>query len=650
MIKETIVERIFRLWRAGRVDEILDCFTGDARWHFSAATKPPAVGREAIAEFLARYSAVSGENRLRLTRQSQQGDLLFFEGVEDFTTPEGRDVTLPYAGVLTLRAGKITDWRDYFDRELIDTQIEGTGNLPDYARELLTAPAEVVAPPVAGGLVGDLILQAIARFADRPAFVEDERTTSYRMLGDRIASALKAFKEIGLRRGDVIAQISGNSSDMYAVMAAAYIGGYTSLTLHPMGGHDDQEYILRDSGARVLVADRSYSARAAAFRIKHLRLLGHGAYEGIEDFWAFGDEAAPLPDHASGASEDIVRLAYTGGTTGRPKGVMLSNRALVANSMMALAALPWPEDIRFLCPAPMSHGAGSIVIPTLTRGGRIILQPGFDPDRFLAALEQHKATLTWLVPTMIGNLLDSAALKTTDHSSLRALIWSGAPMSPMRVVQAIERFGPILVQCYGQTEAPNTILFLAGEEHAAHPAATGRPFPGIELALLDDEGRLVAPGEPGEICVRGPLVMSGYKGMPLASAEAWAHGWLHTGDVGRVGANGMWSIVDRKKDMIISGGFNVFPKEIEDVLAAQPGVASVCVFGIPHEKWGEAVAAVVVPSREAAPDVDQLTLAVRAAKGPVQTPKLIELVDAIPQTGLGKPDKKVLRDVYRSRL
>lgn len=647
MNNETIIERIFRLWRAGCADDILDCFAEDARWHFSAATKPPAIGREAIAQFLARYAAVSAENRLRLTRQLRQGDLLFFEAVEDFTTPDGRDVALPYAGVLSLRAGRIADWRDYFDRKLIDSQIEGSGSLPDYAREILTAPAAATAP-VAGGLVGDMILQAIDRFADRPAFVEDDRTTSYRLLGRRIAHALKAFDELGLRPGDVIAQISGNSSDMYAVMAAAYIGGYTSLTLHPMGGRDDQEYILRDSGARILVADGSYGARAAGFRVEHLRLLGHGPQEAIEDFWAFGDETAPLPNHAGGASDDIVRLAYTGGTTGRPKGVMLSNRALVANSMMALAALPWPEDIRFLCPAPMSHGAGSIVIPTLVRGGQVIVQRGFDTDQFLAALERHKATLTWLVPTMIGNILDSAAIATTDHSSLKALIWSGAPMSPTRVAQAIERFGPILVQCYGQTEAPNTILFLAGEEHAAHPAAAGRPFPGIELALLDDQGRPVAPGQPGEICVRGPLVMSGYKGLPQASEEAFAHGWLHTGDVGRVDASGMWSIVDRKKDMIISGGFNVFPKEIEDVIASQPGVAGVCVFGIPHEKWGEAVAAVVVPSREAAPDVNQLALAVRDAKGPVQTPKLIELVDAIPQTGLGKPDKKALREAYRS--
>lgn len=650
MSGDDLVGTIFTAWRAGRIEEIVGLFTPDAVWHFSAATKPPAIGHAAIRDFLVRYSGMSRENRLRLLRQVRQGDTIFFEAVEDFTTVQGRDVKVPYAGCITLRDGLIDDWRDYFDRGLIDGQIQGTAALPDYAMPLLDDPGQPPVPPTGGGLAGDILLTALARFPDRIAFIDGDRQVSYGILGRRIAQALGAFARLGLRPGDTVAQLSANSPDMYAVMAAAYIGGYRSLTLHPLAGRDDQASILADAGARILIADAAHTARALELSVTGLRRLGHEAAGGLDGFWMPSDADTPLPGHARGGAETIVRLAYTGGTTGRPKGVMLSNRALVANTMMALAGIPWPEDVRFLCPAPLSHGAGSLILPTLVRGGTIILQQGFEVGRFCAALERHKASVTWLVPTMIIGLLDDAGAARRDFSSLRTLVWSGAPMAPDRVRQAIDRFGPVLVQCYGQTEAPNTILTLAGSDQARKPAAAGRPFPGLEVALLDEDGKSVPAGEAGEICVRGPLVMSGYWRMPDATREAFAHGWLHTGDIGRVDTEGDWHIIDRKKEMIISGGFNVFPREVEDVLTAQPGVAAACVFGVPHDKWGEAVAALVVPCPGAMPVADDLIRAVRDAKGPVQAPKLIEFAASIPQTGLGKPDRKALRLAFAGRM
>ena len=651
MSGDDLVENIFTAWRAGRIEEIVGFFAPDAIWHFSAATKPPAIGHAAIRDFLVRYSGMSRENRLRLLRQVRQGDTIFFEAVEDFTTVQDRIVQVPYAGCLTLRDGLITDWRDYFDRGLIDGQIQGTATLPDYALPLLDKPAPSPIPPAEGGRVGDIILTALARFPDRIAFIDGEGEVSYADLGRRIAQALGAFVRLGLRPGDTVAQLSANGTDMYAVMAAAYIGGYRSLTLHPLAGREDQQFILADAGARVLIADAKHVVRAQELSLPGLRRLGHAAADGLEPFWTAADTESILPDQAWGGAETIVRLAYTGGTTGRPKGVMLSNRALVANSMMALAGIPWPvDDIRFLCPAPISHGAGSIILPTLVRGGTIILQQGFDVTRFCAALTRYKANVTWLVPTMLIGLLDQTDAAQADFTSLRTLIWSGAPMAPARVGQAIDRFGPVLVQCYGQTEAPNTILTLAGTDLARKPMAAGRPFPGLEVALLDGQGQPVAKGAAGEICVRGPLVMSCYWRMPEASREAFAHGWLHTGDVGRIDADGDWHIIDRQKEMIITGGFNVFPKEVEDVLTAQPGVAAACVFGVPHPKWGEAVAAVVVTAPGATLSAEALAQAVRDAKGPIQVPKLIEPMPAIPLTGLGKPDRKALRRMFQERM
>lgn len=651
MSGDDLVENIFTAWRAGRIEEIVGLFAPDAIWHFSAATKPPAIGHAAIRDFLVRYSGMSRENRLRLLRQVRQGDTLFFEAVEDFTTVQDRIVQVPYAGCLTLRDGLITDWRDYFDRGLIDGQIQGTATLPDYALPLLDKPVPCPVPPAKGGRVGDIILTALARFPDRIAFIDGESQVSYADLGRRIAQALDAFVRLGLRPGDTVAQLSANGTDMYAVMAAAYIGGYRSLTLHPLAGREDQQFILADAGARVLIADAKHVVRATELSVAGLRCLGHAAADGLEPFWNAADTQTILPDQAWGGAETIVRLAYTGGTTGRPKGVMLSNRALVANSMMALAGIPWPaDDIRFLCPAPISHGAGSIILPTLVRGGTIILQQGFEVARFCAALTRYRANVTWLVPTMLIGLLDQAEAAHTDFTSLRTLIWSGAPMAPGRVCQAIDRFGPVLVQCYGQTEAPNTILTLAGTDLARKPMAAGRPFPGLEVALLDGHGQPVTKGAAGEICVRGPLVMSGYWRMPEASREAFAHGWLHTGDIGRIDADGDWHIIDRQKEMIITGGFNVFPKEVEDVLTAQPGVAAACVFGAPHPKWGEAVAAVVVTAPGATLSAEALAQAVRDAKGPIQVPKLIEPIPAIPLTGLGKPDRKALRQMFQARM
>jgi fatty-acyl-CoA synthase len=225
-------------------------------------------------------------------------------------------------------------------------------------------------------------------------------------------------------------------------------------------------------------------------------------------------------------------------------------------------------------------------------------------------------------------------------------------MSPTRLQEGIRKWGPIFFQCYGQSEAPMVLSHLKKADHdLARPerlASCGRPTPWVRLALLDDDNQQVAPGEAGEICVRGPLVMAGYHGLPEQTAEAFAGGWLHTGDVGRLDDDGYLYIVDRKKDMIISGGFNVFPREVEDVIATHPSVAQVAVIGVPDETWGEAVKAVVVARPGESIEADALIALVKQAKGSVQAPKSVDIVESIPLSALGKPDKKALREQYWS--
>lgn len=499
---------------------------------------------------------------------------------------------------------------------------------------------------------GQLIVDAVQRHPARTALVEGDHRVSYAELGERIGRALEQLRAMGLRRGDAVAQLSGNRIEMFCLMAAAYVGGMRSVTLHTMAGAADHAAIVRDCGARLLVSEKAHAARAIWLRQQCPEVgdwRSHDIDDALPGFWS----AAPArPDalSASDAGEDIIRLAYTGGTTGRPKGVMLSSRAMLENAKLWLAGLEWPDAPRTLCSAPISHGAGSLIYPTLARGGTVVLQRGFSVASWLDAVRDHGIQFTFIVPTMLYALLDAPQATREAVASLRALIYGAAPAAPVRIRQALDRWGPILVQSYGQTEAPNSILLLDQRAHAdasdQQLASAGRPFPGVEVDLLDENDQQVAAGTVGEICVRGPLLMSGYHRQPEQTASVLRGGWLHTGDLARREPDGLFHIVDRKKDMIITGGFNVYPREVEDVLAAHPAVAAVAVIGVPDERWGEAVKAVVVARPGASPSVDALIDYVRERKGSICTPKSVDFVEQVPLTGLGKPDKKALRQRY----
>lgn len=500
------------------------------------------------------------------------------------------------------------------------------------------------------GTLGDLIIGAIQRYSERVAFVAGETEVTYRELGERIGRAIRMFDALGLRRDDAVAQLSGNRPEMFCIAAAAYIHGLRSVTLHAAAGVADHAYILQDCGAKLFVTERHYGQRATELKPivgEAILWFSHDETPGLRDFWGEASIFDARPLHVRAASHGVIRLAYTGGTTGKSKGVILTDRSLLANTLLWLAGFAWPDGARYLCGAPMSHGAGSMILPTLARGGTVVLQRGFDPDEFLDAVERYRIGTTWLVPTMLYRLLDHPRTREADLSSLHAVVYGAAPTAPARIRQALDILGPVLVQAYGQTEAPNTILLLTQHDHAggseSRLRSAGRPSPGIRVALLNDDGREVSLGEVGEICVRGPLVMDGYWNQHEQTAETLYGGWLHTGDLAHQDEDGYFHIVDRKRDMVISGGFNVYPREIEDVLAAHPDVAVAAVIGVPDDKWGEAVTAIVVPRPGSRPQAQDLMAFVRDSKGPVHTPKSVEFVEALPLTPLGKPDKKALK-------
>jgi fatty-acyl-CoA synthase len=512
-------------------------------------------------------------------------------------------------------------------------------------------PAELHRQP----LMPDLLITALNRNLDKPAVYLGDTVLTAREVRDEISRYVQALESKGLSRGSPVAVLALNRPEVLFNMGAGMLLGCRTTPLHPLGSVDDQAYVLEDAGIETLVFDPQYfgeRAAALAERVPGLKnLLAFGPGEVGEDYIALAAGFDPRPLTAPDVdADDIPGLAYTGGTTGRPKGVMGSYRSGAAMTQIQLTEWEWPREPRFLMCTPLSHAGAAFFVPVLLLGGSLVVVPYFEPGLVLETIERERITATMVVPTMLYALLDHPDFATRDLSSLETVYYGASAISPTRLREAITRLGPIFFQYYGQAEGPMTICVLRKDDHDVGDldrlATCGRPVPWVHVKLLDADGVEVPRGEPGEICVRGPLVMRGYWNKPEQTAEALAGGWLHTGDIAREDGDGFYTIVDRKKDMVVTGGFNVFPREVEDVISGHPAVANVAVIGVPDERWGEAVKAVVVlrPGQSVSPD--ELIALVKEAKGSVQAPKTVDFVDEIPLSPLGKADKKALRAQY----
>ncbi len=505
-----------------------------------------------------------------------------------------------------------------------------------------------------GSTYFDLILQGLRRWPEREAIVDaGGMALTYAGLEDRIWRTARALRDAGLSRGDGVAQLAANRVDTFVTMAAVLANGMRYTPLHPLGSLEDQLFILGDAEISALVVDvPAFAERGAEMasgvdsEVK-LFTLGEGGFGSDLTALAGLAEAeilAELPGY-----DDIAWVTYTGGTTGKPKGVIMTQGGMAAKSLISMAEWQWPTDIRYLASAPISHAAGFLLIPTFLNGGKVYLTAGFNPDQVLDLVEKEQVNTLFLVPTMIYVLMDHPRTREADLSAIESIIYASAPMSPTRLKEAIELFGPVMMQCYGQTECIHLTMMRKEEHRLDRPerlASCGRPPAGVTMALLDSEGAEVPRGEIGEVCVRSAAVMRGYWQRPEATAETLAGDWLHTGDLGYQDGEGFLYLVDRAKDMVISGGFNVYPREVEDVLTAHPAVAMAAVIGVPDEKWGEKVIAVIVPRPGEIVSDEELIALVKNKKGAIQAPKQVDFRDALPQTALGKTDKKVLRQQY----
>jgi fatty-acyl-CoA synthase len=506
-----------------------------------------------------------------------------------------------------------------------------------------------------GGTVGSIIQSLITRFGDRTAIADDSKCWTYRELGDAIARFVAVYKNMKIGKGNAISVLSENRVESLAAICASFLVGARYTPLNPMAAEDELAFIVNDAKIDLLiVGSERFARRGLAIRQRAPALrdvAAFGEVHGIRNILSDVEDAIPAPLSDDADPELTALLAYTGGTTGRSRGVVLSHRAVLATSFAMSADWDWPVWLRFLATTPISHATGVMLVPVLMRGGFVRISNGFNPEAFIQLVRSEAITATFLVPTMIYALIDYAqGHPKPDLSCLQTVIYGSAPISPDRLQEAIEIFGPIFMQMYGQMEAPQVIATLRKVDHDKQKpsrfGSCGRANAMLSVKLLNSEMNEVGVGEPGEICVRGPIVMDGYWKDDAATEEALRGGWLHTGDVAVADEEGYLYIVDRIKDMIISGGFNIYPREVEDVLMSYPAVASAAVIGVPDEKWGEAVKCFVVPKSGAVIDVNDLRTFVKEKRGAPWAPKSVEIAENIPLTNLGKIDRQALRAPY----
>ena len=490
-----------------------------------------------------------------------------------------------------------------------------------------------------------LLTDAAERRPNAPALGVGERVVAtYAQHADRSARIAGAMRtKLGLGKGDIAAIAMKNHPAISEIMFAAWIAGCAVLPMNARLHPREFAWILDDAGAK------------ACFATDGIGIDGGKRTVIAADSERFDEllVSDPLPP-ADVNADDLAWLFYTSGTTGKPKGAMLSHRNLRAMNAAYFAGVDEiaPEDC-IVHAAPMSHGSGLYLLPHVERGACQVIPEsgGFDPVEAVSLLRAWNGATFFLAPTMLTRLMRTPGIDRTALAGLKTIVYGGAPMYLEDLLRALDVFGRRLVQIYGQGEAPMTITCLSRALHADHPnrrerlATVGRAHAGVEVRVVNERGEAAAAGEAGEVTVRGDVVMGGYFRNPEATAETLRDGWLHTGDLGALDADGFLTLKDRSKDLVISGGSNIYPREVEEALLGHDGVLECAVVGRPHPDWGEEVVAFVVAkpgARVRKTDLDRLCLE-RIAR--FKRPRAYRFVDAIPKNNYGKVLKTELREM-----
>ncbi len=502
-------------------------------------------------------------------------------------------------------------------------------------------------------------LRRAARYwGDRPAVLYRDRALSYRQLDARSTRLANALLGLGLVKGDRVAVQSRNCTELVEIECALFKAGLVKAALNPRFTAAEATQVVENCGPRVMIAGRGYtgySPQTPGFgSVETFIAIGEAApgYLDYEDVVSRGGTEAP--DYAPQAS-DLAVLHFSSGSTGKIKAAMQSYGNRIASLRKIVLGMDRParSGDRLALIGPVTHASGMLMQPYLYCGATLVLFDKFEPAHFLAEIARLRITHVFMVPAMINMVLAEPSLASADLSSLKTLAYGAAPMAPARIREAWERIGPILSQGYGASESTSGVTRLSTADHAdalanrpERLASCGRALGETEVRVVNERGEEVSGDEIGELVIRGEDVFQGYWGEPELTREVLIDGWLHTGDLARVDEEGFIYLVDRKKDMIISGGFNVYPTEVEATLYQHPDVMEACVISVPDATWGESVKAVVTlwPGRELS--AADLIAHCRARIADYKTPRSIDFVSELPKNASGKLARKLVRERY----
>lgn len=490
---------------------------------------------------------------------------------------------------------------------------------------------------------------------DATAVVYDGLVSTYRDIQDQSRRIAHALMATDLQPGCKIASWIPNHPAFFAVQIAIHRTPFVWLPLNPRATASECAANMEAFGAQWLFIDVQFEKHVETIRAAVPSLRGivsvNGDIDGCGSLESFAGSASDERRDIDIQTTDTVTLITTGGSTGRPKGVMRTSMnwaALIVNYRLELFKGVAPIN---LVVTPLTHVAGEVAHAVFAEGGVNVILSKPDPALILQAIEDHRATCLFVPPTLLYMLLASESARKHDYSSMRHLMYGAAPISIDKLREAWSVFGPVMTQLYGLMEATSTVSIMSPEEHseALHSdrvGSVGRGTPLVLVDVFDESGKPVASGEKGEVVVRGSNLCKGYEGNPEATLAAFQNGWFHTGDIGFKDSAGYLHLVDRSKDLIISGGFNVYPGEVEQVIWTHPAVQDCAVIGVPHEKWGEAVKAVVELKPGASVLEAELMALCKEQLGSIKSPKSVEIWSDLPRSNVGKVLKKDIRERF----
>ncbi|MBM1143028.1 AMP-binding protein [Alcanivorax sp. ZXX171] len=502
-----------------------------------------------------------------------------------------------------------------------------------------------------------LFTNALTRFGSRTAVCFEGDSLTYRQLLEQGYQVAQALIRQGIQPGDRVALAMPNRLEYILADQGIIQSGGAKVALNDMLGGDEVIYILSNSNTRVaIVAENRFDIiLKRRNELPELETVVGLAPEekcpvGIVPWQSFHASEATTKPTVSIRPEDLAWLPYTGGTTGRPKGVLHTQQNICLNLFSHVMEMGLQDDERLLLTSPLSHSAGILLQAGLLKGATHYIERQFDPGQVIERITRHDVTLTFMVPTMIYRVLDWIEGKTLDLASLRTVLYGAAPITMDRLQQGLDLLGSVFMQLYGQSEAPNFVTRLLREdhnpEHQHRLLSCGRPAAMAQVRIVDSNGNDVPTGDSGELVTQTPYNMLGYHGLPEKTAETIIDGWLHTGDIARMDNDGYVYLLDRKNDMIISGGMNVYTSEVENAIQSFTGVNQVAVVGLPDDDWGEAVTGFVVVGAGHELNAVDITDHCRGRLSRYKVPKRIVFVENLPITAYGKTDKKRLRQQW----